>query len=221
MAKVDGTYYVVGSNSSLYTFRFDDKAKNIVAVTETQIVRPPEIKEYPKFEVEGLAARKLEGQIELSFGIREEASPRIRVYRAIVNDKLSLSLTPFFHFDAPKSHEVNWHLSSIEYVPELCGFLILTTTERRLDNKFFGNKIWFVAEAYLPGAQPTATSTDVKAIGSQLPEEDKMKAEGLAVLSYDSQKKSVKLAIVYDNDFLRTGSPGKVRIVQVSVTPSP
>lgn len=219
MAKVDGMYYVVGSNSSLYTFRYDDKTTKIMGVAETRIARPAEILEYPKFEVEGLAARKLDGQIEVSFGIREEASQRIRVYRAVVNDKQTLSLTPFFHFDAPKTQEVNWHLASIEYVPELCGFLVLTTTESR-DNKFFGNKIWFVAEAYLPGAQPTATSTEVKAIGSRVLEE-KMKAEGLAVLSYDSQKRSVKLAIVYDNDFSRTGSPGKIQIVNVSVTPSP
>jgi hypothetical protein len=222
MAKdAKGNYYLLGSRSALYTFRFES--------TETKI-NPTKKTVEGGFEIEGLAVREVGGLRELSFGIRERNSEKVRVYRSAVDNQHSLSLTPFFEFDAPGTQAVKWHLSSIEYVPELKGFLIITSTESPPDtNYFYGNRLWFVDEKYLPATPPKPTDkfTDVKPLRSCVFETE-MKAEGLAVLSYDDKRKSVKLAIIYDNDFynvnrLRPGRalPGKIQIIEVSVTPSP
>jgi len=217
----DGNYYIIGSRSQLFTFNFDEReAKKIIPTSKPLNT---------KLEIEGLAVRKLDGYTEISFGIRDK-SGEIKVYRSALDNAQQLSLTPFFQFKAQMTQAVAWHLSSIEYVPELRGFLIITTTENSRDNSFYGNRLWFVPEEDLPRTRPkpTDTFTDVKPLSSDVFEKE-MKAEGLTVLSYDSKKNAVTLAIVYDNDLAwltrnrakipgPAAMPGKLQIVEVSLS---
>ena len=224
MAKVDGNYFVVGSNSSVYRLSYDDRSNKIVIAAKVSVDRAEEIKGN-RFEVEGLAARKLGDKIELSFGIRRDDSGKILVYRGVIVDN-RVSLTQFFAFDTRTTQAVSWHLSSLEYVPELNGFFIMTTTESsRETNFFYGNKLWFVDENAVLGTTPKPTDKfkEVQPLSSFVFETE-MKAEGLTLLSYDGQKKLAKVAIAYDNDRynvnrLRPGAalPGKLQICEVSV----
>jgi hypothetical protein len=215
----EGNLYLIGSRSPLVAFRFDEQAKKI-----SPTIKPLD----SKLEVEGLAVRKLNGLTEMSFGIRDR-SGEIKIYRSLHNDAERLTLTPFFRFTPPTTEAVGWHLSSIEYAPELRGFLIITTTEGPRDNVFYGNRLWFVPDDLLPGTapKPTDTFTDVKPLSSEVFEKE-MKAEGMTVLSYDSERKVARLAIVYDNDFSwltrnrkripgPAALPGKLQIVEVSL----
>ena len=217
----EGNYYLIGSRSQLFTFNFDERQAKKINPTSKPL--------NTKLEIEGLAVRKLDGYTEMSFGIRDK-SGEIRVYRSALDEGQQLSLTPFFQFKAQVTQAVAWHLSSIEYVPELRGFLIITTTENSRDNSFYGNRLWFVPEEDLPRTRPKPTDnfTDVKPLSSDVFEKE-MKAEGVTVLSYDSKKNAVTLAIVYDNDLAwltrnrpripgPAAMPGKLQIVEVSLS---
>ena len=74
-----------------------------------------------------------------------------------------------FAFDAGRREGVAPQLTSLEYVPAMGGFLVLTATEDA-DNAFHGNTLWLVADGETRRARPYATF------------EVAMKAEGLAVL---------------------------------------
>ena len=217
----EGNYYLVGSRSQLFTFHFDQQ--------QAMKINPTSKRLNTKLEIEGLAVRKVEGLTEMSFGVRDR-SGEIKVYRSTLDNAQQLSLTPFFKFKAQMTQAVDWHLSSIEYVPELRGFLIITTTENSRDNSFYGNRLWFVPEEDLPRTppKPTDTFSDVKPLSSDVFEKE-MKAEGLTILSYDKKKNVVTLAIVYDNDLAwltrnrpripgPAAMPGKLQIVEVTLS---
>ena len=81
-----------------------------------------------------------------------------------------LELKPAFRFAAdPREGEAS-ELTSLEYVPELGGFLVVTASEDAA-NAFHGNTLWFVADGETTRAQKIATF------------EVAMKAEGLAILA--------------------------------------
>lgn len=217
----EGNYYLIGSRSQLFTFHFDGRQATKINPTSKPL--------NTKLEIEGLAVRKLDGVTEISFGSRDR-SGEIKIYRSALDSASQLSPTPFFKFKTQMTQAVGWHLSSIEYVPELRGFLIITTTENSRDNTFYGNRLWFVPEEDLPRTPPKPNDvfTDVNPLGSDVFEKE-MKAEGLTVLSYDSKKNAVTVAIVYDNDLAwltrnrakipgPAAMPGKLQIVEVSLS---
>lgn len=154
--------------------------------------------------VEGLAIRKCGDNKELLIGIRNKdvdnkkntkAERRIFVRKLIKNNKLnSFTIEPFFDFDPKLAQNDNFpfHLSSLEYITQLKGFLIVTSTEEEGTNKFFGNALWFMSndEIKKRSYKPIKiTKTDFA---------PDMKAEGLCLLSNSGNK--YRLAIVFDND---------------------
>jgi hypothetical protein len=157
-------------------------------------------------KVEGLAVRERKGRggevrRELAIGLRE---PDDKV-RALVADVTAapspdaeLELSPLFAFEAEPREGVASQLTSLEYVPAIRGFLVVTATEDS-DNTFHGNTLWFVADGETARARKVATF------------EVAMKAEGLAVLGVeqDGGRTAVRLLIIYDNDAHTTKIPSR------------
>jgi hypothetical protein len=157
-----------------------------------------------KRKIEGLALRDREGRRELIIGLREPAD-KVRTFVADVTGKpdgAELEFKPLFSFRADPREGVESQLTSLEHVPALGGFLVVTATEDA-DNAFHGNTLWFVADGSTGQARKIATF------------EVAMKAEGLAVLSADGAdgRTSVRLLITYDNDPHATKIPSRVQTV--------
>ncbi len=161
-------------------------------------------------KIEGLAVRdskKSNGSTrrELIIGLRNPGD-KVRAFSAEITPEPSpdaeLELKPAFTFEADLREGVRSQLTSLEFVPALDGFLVVTASEDS-DNAFHGNSLWYVK----------ADSTDhARKIGTF---EVAMKAEGLAVLSSEQTgtKTSVKLLITFDNDPHATKIPSRYQTV--------
>ncbi len=158
-----------------------------------------------KRKIEGLAirARTVNGvsRRDLVIGLRDPGD-KVRAFAADVTATPSpdaeLELKPLFSFEAEPREGVPSQLTSMEYVPALKGFLVVTATEDA-DNVFHGNTLWFVTD------DTTGRARKIEVFGVA------MKAEGLAVLGASTEpgKTSVKLLITYDNDPHATKSPSR------------
>jgi hypothetical protein len=218
----ENNYYLIGSQSHLIRFRLNEKEKDPAKI---KIESEPVLLDIKKsfdsikqvlkdqtIEIEGLAVLESGGTKELIVGIRTN-SGTVHIYRVALTGELSLK--PFFHFDVKKTQDVNWHLSSIEYVPDWKGFLIVLSTENKATNEFYGNMLWFVSDKKLEGLQQGSTGY----IGKVTPRkvevfEEKMKAEGLVVVC--SNKAKLKVVIVFDNDYSRKKQAAALAFVDLS-----
>jgi hypothetical protein len=208
-------FYLVNSHGDFVRFVFKDET--LAEPNDFQIIVKPDqqkgkakpfekikesFKEIEKLlghsaEIEGLAVKDGARSIELFFGIRQKDVEVIHVCRAeITNDGMTTGLTPAFTFRVPKAPQNYWHLSSIEYVPEVNGFLLMTSSE--VGSTFYGSQLWFVSDDQLA----SANWKDYKEITPKLltpnPFGDKNKAEGIAVL--DANGADLKVVIMFDND---------------------
>ena len=122
-----------------------DIARPLAAAPRAQRLDPARI---AKQKVGGLAIRDFGGRRELVIGL---SAPDDKV-RAVAVDITSapsldaaLELRPLFTFDAGRCEGVGAQLTSLEYVPAMSGFLVLTATEDA-DHAFHGNTLWLVAD---------------------------------------------------------------------------
>jgi hypothetical protein len=159
-------------------------------------------------KIEGLAIRESKAadgsaRRELAIGLRSPTD-KVRAFVADISASPSpdaeLELKPLFTFQADPREGFTSELTSLEYVPALGGFLVVTASEDE-DNAFHGNTLWFVAEGETGRARKIATF------------EVAMKAEGLAVLGADKDgaRTSVKVLITYDNDPHNTKIPSRIQ----------
>jgi hypothetical protein len=171
--------------------------------------------------IEGLTVRTLRdksGHVtlrELVVGLREPQNP-VRVYAANITElpaaNTKLTLYPLFRFDAGERARISSELSSIDYMPEWNGFLIVTSTEDS-SNRHHGNTLWFLSDEKITASRPVQLLPDKLKLGDlRLVEPQKVwlfgldvKAEGVCVLSEEaasssSQARRARLALVYDND---------------------
>jgi hypothetical protein len=157
-------------------------------------------------KVEGLTIREQKTQggqarRELFIGLREPKD-KIHVFSADISTSPSpdaeLELKPAFSFPADRREGEASELTSLEYVPALGGFLVVTASEDAA-NVFHGNTLWYVADGETNRANKVATF------------EVAMKAEGLAVLGVEKSgpRTAVKLLITYDNDPHATHIPSR------------
>jgi hypothetical protein len=182
-----------------------DIARSLESVLMAQGLAPAEV---GKRKIEGLAIReskKADGSAcrEMVIGLREP-SDKVRAFAADIGASPSpdaeLELKPLFAFEAEPREGVASQLTSLEYVPALGGFLVVTATEDTT-NTFHGNTLWFVADGETAHARKIGVF------------EVAMKAEGLAVLGVEKQgeKTAVKLLITFDNDPHATKIPSRFR----------
>jgi hypothetical protein len=159
-------------------------------------------------KIEGLAIREskaADGSVrrELAIGLRSP-SDKVRAFVVDISSTPSpdaeLELKPLFTFDAEPREGVTSELTSLEYVAELHGFLVITASEDK-SNAFHGNTLYFIPDAEMTAARKVATF------------EVAMKAEGLAVLGVTkgSPRTTVKLLIAYDNDPHATKIPSRLQ----------
>ncbi len=157
-------------------------------------------------KIEGLAVReskKSDGSAcrELVIGLRAPTD-KVRAFAADITASPSpdaeLELKPFFTFEAEPREGVTSELTSLEYVPQFGGFLVVTASEDK-DNAFHGNTLYFIPDAQTTHVQKVATF------------EVAMKAEGLTVLGEEKNgsKTAVKLLITFDNDPHATKIPSR------------
>jgi hypothetical protein len=157
-------------------------------------------------KIEGLALReskKADGTAcrELVIGMRAP-NDKVRAFVADISAApapgAELELKSLFTFEAEPREGQTSELTSLEYVPQLGGFLVLTASEDE-NNAFHGNTLYFVADGETTRAQKVATF------------EVAMKAEGLTALGAekDGAKTAVKLLITYDNDPHATKIPSR------------
>lgn len=146
----------------------------------------------------------------LAIGLREartQGKP-IRVYVADIThqpeDKAQLSLRKLLSFDGGKTDDgVTFRLSSLEHVRQLEALLILTSSEGE-HNKFIENVLWLVPD------NDCGEPKELWRFGRGL------KAEGVCVLpdnDADESGKSVRIAIVFDNDPNKTKRPSRYQVV--------
>ena len=167
----EGNYYLVGSHSgksdeeraassTVVRFRLrssEQPAIDDASVVRWDIARPLEAAlraqgldaaRVAKRKVEGLAVREGGGRRELVFGLREP-DDKVRAFAADITAAPSpdaqLELRPVFAFDAGRREGTSEQLTSLEYVPDMGGFLVLTAAVGA-DNAFHGNTIWLVAK---------------------------------------------------------------------------
>jgi hypothetical protein len=220
----EGNYYLVGSQSgksdeeraaSSVVARFrlrggDPPAIDDASVVRWNIARPLEAAlaaqgldaaRVAEREVGGLAVRESGGRRELVIGLKKP-DDKVRAFAADITDAPSpdatLSLRRAFAFDADRREGIAPQLTSLEYVPAMGGFLVLTATAGT-DNTFHGNTLWLVNNGQPNVAHPYATI------------EDGMKAGGLAVLGVKASghQTEIKLLIAYDNDPHATKRPSR------------
>lgn len=162
--------------------------------------------EVAKRKIEGLTIREMktpDGKLrrDLVIGLREP-SDKVRAFTADITNPPSpdgeLELKPAFAFEAEPREGVTSQLTSLEYVPELEGFLVATASEDT-SNAFHGNILWFVPNRETSHAEKIAIF------------EVAMKCEGLAILGVDkdARRTSVKLLITFDNDPHATHIPSR------------
>jgi hypothetical protein len=157
-------------------------------------------------KIEGLAIRegkKGDGTAcrELVIGLRAPTD-KVRAFAADITATptpgAELELKPLFTFEADPREGQTSELTSMEYVPALGGFLVITASEDD-NNAFHGNTLWFVAD----GATDQARKIAIFEVA--------MKAEGLTVLGAEKNgsRTAVKLLITYDNDPHATRIPSR------------
>ncbi|MDR3637316.1 MAG: hypothetical protein P4L84_26165 [Isosphaeraceae bacterium] len=223
----EGAFYVVGAHngktdeeraakSHLMRFRLKDSAVPMIdqdSVSRFEIARSLvaalkaeglDEAAVGKRKIEGLAIREKNGGREIVIGLREPGD-KVRAFVADVSKKAdgaALELKPLFAFEAEPREGVQSQLTSMEYVPPLGGFLVVTASEDA-DNAFHGNNLWFVADGETRHARKIATF------------EVAMKAEGLAVLGVETagDEISVRLLVTYDNDPHATKIPSRFQTV--------
>jgi hypothetical protein len=220
----DGNYYLVGSHGgesdeeragrgAVVRFRLrsgEPPAIDDASVVRWDIARPLEAAlraqgldaaRVAERRVEGLAVREGGGRRELVFGLRKP-DDKVRAFVADItatpSPDATLELRPLFAFDAGRRDGVAPQLTSLEYVPVMNGFLVLTATVGA-DNAFRGNTLWLVAN----GERRRANQYETFEAG--------MKAGGLAVLGVKSAggETAIKLLITYDNDPHATKIPSR------------
>lgn len=151
----------------------------------------------------------------------------MRIYSAEIpteiNQPVNLTLKQYFSFNAGKtSDNIQFKLSSLEYVPEIKGFIVLTSSETTAaDGKtpiFHGNAMWLIKDEQIETAQ---IENGFKSIGAvKIAEFQKdYKAEGICALPSDNSNK-FKFAIVFDNDVAdqtdKKKYVGKMELVELS-----
>jgi hypothetical protein len=178
-------------------------ARGLEAALKSDGLSPEEV---AARKVEGLTIREQKTQggqarRELFIGLREPKD-KIHVFAADISTSPSpdaeLELKPAFSFPADRREGEASELTSLEYVPALGGFLVVTASEDAA-NVFHGNTLWYVADGETSRANKVATF------------EVAMKAEGLAVLGAEKNgpRTAVKLLITYDNDPHATHIPSR------------
>jgi hypothetical protein len=211
----EGNYYLVGSHSgksdeeraaSSVLIRFRLRGGATPAIDDESVVRLDiarsleaalrkqglDAARVAEREVGGLAIREVGGRRELVIGLRKP-DDKIRAFAADITTAPSpdatLELRALFAFDADRSEGIAPQLASVEYVPSMGGFLVLTATVSA-DNAFHGNILWLVNNGTPRQARSYATV------------EPAMKAGGLAVLGVEAtgHRTTIKLLITYDND---------------------
>lgn len=184
-----------------------------------------------KVKIEGLAVRKTDCGKELIIGLREPLdvtkADTVKVYAAIIPNAgdnkavIKLALKPLFQFNAEKTADnTPFKLSSVEYVQDLKGFLVLTSTETTdANNKpvFHGNALWFVKDEMIKDARPKNFADGYGNVTVQkiLEFQPTLKAEGICLLSQKDQK-TFRFAIVFDNDAKDSGIGGKMQFLELS-----
>ena len=220
----EGNYYLVDSHSgksdeeraassAVVRFRLREGASPAIddaSVVRWDIARPLEAalraqrldeKRVAEQEIGGLAIREVGGRRLLVIGV-SAPDDKVRAFAADItaapSPDAALELRPMFTFEAGHCEGVAAQLTSLEYVPAMSGFLVLTAT-KDADNVFHGNTIWLVADGETRRARAYATF------------EVAMKAAGLAVLSVEASGHltTIKLIITYDNDPHVTRIPGR------------
>ena len=220
----EGNYYLVGSHAgksdeeravSSVVVRFRLRSGDHPSIEDDSVVRwniadsleaalraeGLDAARVAKREVGGLAVRELGGHRELVIGLRKP-DDKIRAFAADITDAPSpdatLRLRRTFAFDAGCPEGVAPQLTSLEYVPVMGGFLVLTATVGT-DNAFHGNTLWLVNNGQPNAARSYATF------------EAAMKSGGLAVLGVKatSHQTEIKLMITYDNDPHATRIPSR------------
>ena len=180
-------------------------ARSLEAALKSEGFPPDEV---AKRKVEGLTIREQKAadgstRRELFIGLREPKD-KIRVFMADITSAPSpdaeLEAKPAFSFAADEREGEASELTSLEYVPALGGFLVVTASEDAA-NAFHGNTLWFVADGETTRAEKIATF------------EVAMKAEGLAILGAEKNgtRTTVKLLIAYDNDAHTTHIPSRIQ----------
>lgn len=203
------------------TFKIDEGDKKTIKFDLTNSLKTLQIdgkniydekpgsEENQKAKIEGLAFRTIENKKYLVIGFREPDS-LVRVYLAEIpnelNEPVNLNLKPYFQFDAGKTEDgTKFKLSSLEYVPQMKGFLVLTSSEttiRAQNGKpqpvFHGNGIWFISDENI---NSVSNGEGFKSVGAKNIKEfqKENKAEGLCLIPNLDQTK-FKFAIVFDND---------------------
>jgi hypothetical protein len=227
----EGNYYLVGSHggesseeraarSVLVRFRLrggETPAIDDATVVRWDIARPLEAAlkaegldaaRVAEREVEGLAVREAGGQRELVIGLRKP-DDKVRAFAADITVAPSpdavLELRPLFAFDAGRRQGVAGQLTSMEYVPAMGGFLVLTATVGA-DNVCHGNTLWLVANSETRQAHSYATFD----VG--------MKAGGLALLGVKQtgHRTEINLLITYDNDPHATRLPSRFQTAMLA-----
>jgi hypothetical protein len=186
-----------------------DISRALVDALKSSGVSPKQVAER---KIEGLAIRELktaEGSLrrEVAFGLRNP-SDKVRAFVADISASPSpeaeLDLKPLFTFEAEPREGNTSELTSLEYVPALRGFLVITASEDK-SNTFHGNTLYFIADGETSHARKIATF------------EVAMKAEGLAVLGVTNEPSfiTVKLLITYDNDPHATKIPSRFQTAKL------
>lgn len=173
-----------------------------------------------KRKVEGLTVRSVPsavagnaGRLELIFGLREPGD-LVRTFVADISktpeDGAVLALSPLFSFYAGSREGVPCQLTSLEYVPQWHGFLIVTATEDD-QNVFHGNTLWILSDVQI------GTAPQVKPVVAHV-FEPAMKAEGLTILADGPRLdvRSIRLAVSFDNDPHATHIPSRLQILTLS-----
>ena len=220
----EGNYYLVGSHSgksdkeraatsALVRFRLqgsDPPAIDDASVVRWDIAGPLEsalraqgldAARVAEREVGGLAIREAGGRRELVIGLRKP-DDKVRAFAADITDVPSpdttLDLRRTFAFDAGSREGVRSQLTSLEYVPAMGGFLVLTAMVGA-DNRVHGNTLSLISNGQPATARSYATF------------EAGMKSGGLAVLGVKAtgHRTEFKLLITYDNDPHATRLPSR------------
>jgi hypothetical protein len=172
-------------------------------------------------KIEGLAIREQparpDGRVhrELVIGLRQP-DDLVRAFSTDIStppaEASELRLTRLFAFDPGDREGVRCQLTSLEYLPEWSGFLVVTATEDD-QNAFHGNTLWYVPDERI--AQSNGSTLTADKIWTF---EVAMKAEGLCVLPPvpgQSGNDAVRLLITYDNDPHATHIPSRFQIVNL------
>jgi hypothetical protein len=220
----EGNYYLVGSHSGKsdeqraarsVVVRFRLRGSESPAIEDASIVRwdiarPLEAAlraqgldaaRVAEREVEGLAIREVGGRRELVIGLGKP-DDKVRAFAADItaapSPDATLELRRVFAFDAGRREGIAPQLASLEYVPDMGGFLVLTATVGA-DSAFHGNTLWLVNNGQPNVAREYETF------------EKAMKAGGLAVLGVKAagHRTEIKILITYDNDPHATKIPSR------------